>query len=114
MSERDYGCLCTHSKPPSRRDEGKLLHSTCRPTHVRGPNRQSLRPRSPKPFEPRGCTAEQTVSYVRSWFGDVAEDPANRLWPFARTGGEGSMAGLWLDPDRATRIVHLAQAADRC
>jgi len=62
-------------------------------------------------LELRGYTAEQTVSYLRSWFGDVAEDPAERLWPFARTGGEGSMAALWLDPDRATRIVHLGSGS---
>ncbi len=42
-------------------------------------------------------TVEQTTSYVHSWFGEVVENPALRLWPFAQTGGEGSMAALWLD-----------------
>jgi hypothetical protein len=30
-------------------------------------------------IELRGYTAKQTVSHVRSWFDDVAEDPAERL-----------------------------------
>jgi hypothetical protein len=61
--------------------------------------------------ELRGYTAEQTTSYARSWFGDVTENPAARLWPFAQTGGEGSMAALWLDDDRQTRIVHLGSGS---
>jgi hypothetical protein len=61
--------------------------------------------------ELRGYTAEQTTSYARSWFGDVAENPAARLWPFAQTGGEGSMAALWLDGDRQTRVVHLGSGS---
>lgn len=61
--------------------------------------------------ELRGYTTEETVSYTRSWFGQVAEDPAPRLWPFAQTGGEGSMAALWLDDERQTRIVHLGSGS---
>lgn len=61
--------------------------------------------------ELRGYTSEQTSSYALSWFGQVAEDPAARLWPFARTGDEGSMAALWLDDDRRTRIVHLGSGS---
>ena len=61
--------------------------------------------------ELRGYTAEQTTSYTRSWFGDVTGNPATRLWPFAQTGGEGSMAALWLDDDRQTRIVHLGSGS---
>lgn len=59
----------------------------------------------------RGYTAEQTRHYARTWFGDVTGDPAGRLWPFAQTGGEGSMAALWLDEDRQTRIVHLGSGS---
>lgn len=61
--------------------------------------------------ELRGYTAEQTASYARSWFGDVAGNPAARLWPFVQTGGEGSMAALWLDGDRRTRVVHLGSGS---
>jgi hypothetical protein len=62
-------------------------------------------------IELRGYTAQQTVSYVRAWFGDVLEDPAARLWPFVQTGGEGSMGALWLDDDAQTRIVHLGSGS---
>jgi hypothetical protein len=61
--------------------------------------------------ELRGYTADQTASYARSWFGDTAENPAARLWPFARTGGEGSMGAPWLDNDRQTRVVHLGSGS---
>ncbi|WP_239153309.1 hypothetical protein [Virgisporangium aliadipatigenens] len=61
--------------------------------------------------ELRGFTAGQTVSYTRSWFGDAANDHATRLWPFVRTGGDGSMAALWLDGDRRTRVVHLGSGS---
>ncbi|HLL68570.1 MAG TPA: hypothetical protein VK453_23065 [Micromonosporaceae bacterium] len=63
--------------------------------------------------ELRGYTAEETASYARSWFGQVAKDPAEWLWPFAQTGGEGSMAALWLDKDQQTRIVHLGSGYRR-
>ena len=43
---------------------------------------------------------------VRAWTGSNASDLA-RLAPIARTGGDGSMAGLWRDDDGLTRIVHL-------
>lgn len=60
----------------------------------------------------RGYTAEETATYVRQWFGDeIQGDPAARLWPFARTGGDGSMAALWLDDDGRTRIVHLGSGS---
>jgi hypothetical protein len=49
--------------------------------------------------ELRGYTAEQTAAYARDWFGEVAGNPASRLWPFAQTGGDGSMAALRLDED---------------
>jgi hypothetical protein len=61
--------------------------------------------------ELRGYTAERTASYASSWFGEVAGDPGARLWPFAQTGGEGSMAALWLDGDRQTRVVHLGSGS---
>jgi hypothetical protein len=62
-------------------------------------------------IELRGYTAKQTASYARSWFGDVAEDPAARLWPFIQTGADGSMGALWLDDDQQTRIVHLGSGS---
>ena len=62
-------------------------------------------------IELRGYTAGQTASYTRSWFGDVAESPSARLWPFAQTGGDGSMGAMWLDGDRQTRVVHLGSGS---
>jgi hypothetical protein len=61
--------------------------------------------------ELRGYTTAETASYVRAWFGDVTGDPAARLWPFIRTGGEGSMGVLWLGDDHRTRIVHLGSGS---
>ncbi|GGN87504.1 hypothetical protein GCM10010112_70230 [Actinoplanes lobatus] len=61
--------------------------------------------------ELRGFTADQTASYVASWFGTTTGDPGARLWPFAQTGGEGSMAALWRDDDGRTRIVHLGSGS---
>lgn len=61
--------------------------------------------------ELRGYTSDETASYVSAWFGDVAGAPAARLWPFAQTGGDGSMAALWLDDERHTRIVHLGSGS---
>lgn len=58
----------------------------------------------------RGYPAEETAAYVRSWFGLPADDSI-RVWPFARTGADGSMTALWLDDDRQTRIVHLGSGS---
>ncbi|MEU4624980.1 hypothetical protein AB0G04_34035 [Actinoplanes sp. NPDC023801] len=62
-------------------------------------------------IELRGFTAEETSSYARSWFDESVDDPGARLWPFVQTGGEGSMAALWLDGEGRTRIVHLGSGS---
>lgn len=62
-------------------------------------------------IELRGCTADQTLSYARSWFDESIPDPAARLWPFAQTGGEGSTAALWRDGEGRVRIVHLGSGS---
>ncbi|WBB57196.1 hypothetical protein [Verrucosispora sp. WMMD573] len=62
-------------------------------------------------IELRGYTAEQTLSYVRSWFDESVPDAAARLWPFAQTGGEGSMAALWRDGQGQVRTVHLGSGS---
>lgn len=62
-------------------------------------------------IELRGYTSEETTSYAGSWFGEVSQNPAARLWPFAQTGGDGSMAALWLDGDGQTQIVHLGSGS---
>lgn len=61
--------------------------------------------------ELRGYPAEETADYARAWFGAEADTAAARLWPFVQTGGEGSMAALWLDDDGRTRIVHLGSGS---
>jgi hypothetical protein len=59
----------------------------------------------------RGFTPAETSSYVQSWFGKIDDDPSQWLWPFARTGGDGSMAALWRTPDNTTQIVHLGSGS---
>lgn len=59
----------------------------------------------------RGYRADETSSYVHDWFGEVRDEPRPWLWPFARTGSDGSTAALWLGIDGATRIVHLGSGS---
>jgi hypothetical protein len=54
---------------------------------------------------------DETDEYVSAWFGATSETAVIRLWPFAHTGGEGSMAALWLDEVGVTRIVHLGSGS---
>ena len=59
----------------------------------------------------RGHGADETSSYIQDWFGEVRDEPRPWLWPFARTGSDGSTAALWLGIDGATRIVHLGSGS---
>jgi hypothetical protein len=45
------------------------------------------------------------------WFGRGDPEIVDRLCVFAQTGGEGSQAALWLDPDGNQRIVHLGSGS---
>src|SRR5690349_10104531 len=49
--------------------------------------------------------------YLKSWFGHERAEVLNRVCVFARTGGDGSMAALWLDPSGAQKIVHLGSGS---
>ncbi|MCL2091464.1 MAG: hypothetical protein FWH11_09660 [Micrococcales bacterium] len=61
-----------------------------------------------------GCTSDGVENCVTAWFGlklhDFPDGPP-RLWPFCRTGSDGSQAALWADPDGRTRIVHLGSGS---
>ncbi|MDQ0373289.1 hypothetical protein [Cellulomonas humilata] len=58
----------------------------------------------------RGYRPGETADYVAAWFGSArGESPT--LWPFCRTGADGSVAALWRAPDSATRIVHLGSGS---
>lgn len=48
---------------------------------------------------------------LKYWFGHEKPDVLNRLCVFAKTGSEGSMAALWLDPDGNQKIVHLGSGS---
>lgn len=50
-------------------------------------------------------------SELRYWFGHERADVLNRLLVFARTGSDGSMAALWLDPSGVQKIVHLGSGS---
>jgi len=52
-------------------------------------------------------TPEQARQSGEAWFGDNASDIADRLVPFARTGGDGSYAAFWIDDNGRQQIVHL-------
>lgn len=45
------------------------------------------------------------------WFGHERPEVLDRLCVFAKTGGEGSMAALWLDPNDEQKIVHLGSGS---
>jgi hypothetical protein len=56
----------------------------------------------------RGFSAVQTAEYERSWTGT---DRRLGIWPFVRTGFDGSYGALWADQHGATRIVHLGSGS---
>ncbi|WP_405060662.1 hypothetical protein OG474_03235 [Kribbella sp. NBC_01505] len=70
-------------------------------------------PRSPAPGTEillRGCTSDEVAYQVDAWFGPV-RDGLPILWPFCRTGGDGSTAALWHAPDGRDLIVHLGSGS---
>ena len=54
--------------------------------------------------------AEGNVN-MKYWFGHERPEMMNRICVFCQTGGEGSMAALWLDPDGGQKIVHMGSGS---
>lgn len=48
---------------------------------------------------------------MKYWFGHEAHEMLSRLCVFAKTGKEGSMAAIWLDPAGGQKIVHLGSGS---
>ena len=48
---------------------------------------------------------------VEPWLQDVDPTTADRLAPFCRTGGDGSLAALWSDDAGEIRVVHLGSGS---
>mgnify|MGYP001350332068 CR=1 FL=1 len=49
--------------------------------------------------------------YYSSWFGSTNPEIRERLCIFAKTGGDGSRAGLWFDDANQARMVHLGSGS---
>ncbi len=50
------------------------------------------------------------VDRIAAWLGPVREGLPT-LWPFCRTGADGSMAALWRAPDGRNLIVHVGSGS---
>jgi hypothetical protein len=57
----------------------------------------------------RGWTEDERNG-LADWLGPV-RDGMPILWPFCRTGADGSMAALWRAPDGRSLIVHLGSGS---
>lgn len=57
----------------------------------------------------RGWTAQE-VEGLAPWFGP-RRNAVPTLWPFCRTGADGSIAALWSAPDGQTHVVHLGSGS---
>jgi hypothetical protein len=57
----------------------------------------------------RGDRSDE-VERIASWFGPV-RDGLPTLWPFCRTGSDGSTAALWRAPDGRTQVVHMGSGS---
>lgn len=49
--------------------------------------------------------------YADTWLEGASVDTKMRLAPFLRTGGDGSIAALWLDEKGAVQVVHLGSGS---
>lgn len=58
-------------------------------------------------IDPSQFDSEITIVSVEGW-GNI---PTDRLAPFCRTGGDGSVAALWRDDSNETHIVHLGSGS---
>ncbi|MEP7453980.1 hypothetical protein [Phyllobacterium sp. SB3] len=59
-------------------------------------------------------TAEQAQESGEAWLGNAVPDVAERLVPFARTGGDGSYAAFWMDDTGQQQIVNLGSEGQVC
>jgi hypothetical protein len=59
-------------------------------------------------------TSEQALESGEAWFGSVVPNIAERLVPFARTGGDGSHAAFWIDDQGKQQIVNLGSEGQVC
>jgi hypothetical protein len=50
-------------------------------------------------------------SDLKYWFGLESPHDLNRLCVFAKTGGDGSRAAFWINPQGKQRIVHLGSGS---
>ena len=48
---------------------------------------------------------------IRYWFGHERPEMLSRICVFCQTGGEGSMAAFWLDPNGGQKIVHMGSGS---
>ncbi|MFI5712160.1 hypothetical protein [Kribbella sp. NPDC051620] len=58
----------------------------------------------------RGNSSDEVGDRLAGWVAPV-RDGVPVVWPFCRTGGDGSMAALWHAPDGRDLIVHLASGS---
>ena len=54
----------------------------------------------------RGSPPQELGEHLAAWFGPV-RDGLPVVWPFCRTGADGSFAALWQAPDGRESVVHL-------
>src|SRR6266516_3510259 len=57
----------------------------------------------------RGWRSDE-IDGIAAWFGSV-RDGLPALWPFCRTGADGSIGALWHAPDDRDLIVHLGSGS---
>ena len=57
----------------------------------------------------RGWPAEE-LDRLAAWLGPLCTGMPT-LWPFCRTGGDGSIAALWRAPDGRSLIVHIGSGS---
>lgn len=62
----------------------------------------------------RIATPEQAREHGQAWFGEAVPNIEDRLVLFARTGGDGSHVGFWLDDEGRTQIAHLGSEGLAC
>lgn len=55
--------------------------------------------------------AAEGSANLKYWFGHQRPEVLERLYVFAKTGAEGSMAAFWLDPEGHQKIVHLGSGS---
>ena len=98
--------------PPAFRRALKWLEeSGCVHASEKGTRYADLYP-GPSTVKGTSCVAFHPVrpGHAAAWVGPGVPG-AERLAPFIRTGGDGSYAALWLDPDENPWFVHLGSGS---